>query len=71
MSVKYFRNAFPSRSRILVANSRAVCCGQFWEGRKAETKKSNASCPRVLETTCRKLAISWRTWKTLVNRLGP
>ena len=64
-SVKYFRKALGSRSRIFVANSMAVDCGQFWDGRKTVTKKSKASWPRVFETVWRKLAISWRTCKGL------
>lgn len=62
-SVKYLRNAFGSSSRILVANSAAVAGGQFCEGRKTDTRKSKASCPLIFETVCRKLAISWRTYK--------
>ncbi len=60
-SVKYLRNAFGSSSRIFVANSAAVADGQFWEGRKTETRKSKASCPLIFEIVCRRLAISCRT----------
>jgi hypothetical protein len=61
MSAKYLRNAFASRSRSFVVNSTAVGAGQPCAGRNTFTKKSTASCPRVLQTICRKFAISWRT----------
>src|ERR1700692_71425 len=57
-SAKYFRNALLSRSRSLPVNSMAVSSGQPCEGRKADKKKSCASCPLVLQTIWRKLPIS-------------
>ena len=60
-SVKYLRKFFPSISRIFVVKSSAASGGQFCDGRKTERKKVYASESLVLQTVCRKLAISCRT----------